>query len=73
MLVVQMNNMLAHPWKLLVVGFVLLLLGVLLPLLMVLRVIPSTFFLNFLAYAASFSGMILGMIGAVLYGRLNGK
>lgn len=68
-----MNNMLAHPWKLLVAGFVLLLLGVLLPFLMVLRVIPSTFFLNFFAYTASFLGMILGMIGAVLYGRIHTK
>ena len=66
-----MNNLLAHPWKLLVVGFVLLLLGVLLPLLMVLRLLPSTFFLNFFAYAVSFSGMILGMVGAVLYSRIH--
>jgi hypothetical protein len=62
--------MLAHPWKLLVVAFVLLLLGVLLPLLMVLGLLPSTFFLNFLAYVATFSGMILGVIGSVLYSRV---
>jgi len=68
-----MNNMLAHPWKLLVAAFVLLLLGLLLPLFMVLRVLPSTLFLNFLAYAASFSGMILGMIGTVLYSRTRTK
>ncbi|HNT73711.1 MAG TPA: hypothetical protein PKH77_01690 [Anaerolineae bacterium] len=66
-----MNTM--QPWKLLLAGFLLLLLGLLLPLLMVLRVLTSTFFLNFLAYAASFSGMILGMIGAVLYGRIHRK
>jgi len=68
-----MNNMLAHPWKLLLLAFILLVAGLLLPFLMVLRVLPSTFFLNFFAYAASFSGMILGLIGAVLYGRLHGK
>ncbi|MEJ5310256.1 MAG: hypothetical protein WHX52_10820 [Anaerolineae bacterium] len=68
-----MNDMLAHPWKLLVLAFVLLLLGLLLPLLMVLGVLNSTFFLNFLAYAASFSGMVLGMIGAVLYSRIHTK
>jgi membrane associated rhomboid family serine protease len=68
-----MNNMLAHPWKLLLLAFILLLLGLLLPLFMVLRVLPSTFFLNFFAYAASFSGMILGLIGAVLYGRVRSK
>jgi len=65
--------MLAHPWKLLVVAFALLLLGVLLPLLIVLRLLPSTFFLNFLAYFASFSGMILGLIGSVLYTRMRKK
>ena len=68
-----MNDMLAHPWKLLVVASVLLLLGLLLPFLMVLRLLPSTYFLNFFAYAASFSGMLLGLIGAVLYGRMRGK
>jgi hypothetical protein len=68
-----MNNMLAHPWKLLLLAFILLLLCLLLPLFLVLRVLPSTFFLNFFAYAASFSGMILGLIGAVLYGRVRSK
>ncbi len=68
-----MNNLLAHPWKLLLLAFILLVLGVLLPLLMVLRVLPSTFFLNFFAYAASFSGMILGLIGSVLYTHLRRK
>ncbi|MFN2284767.1 MAG: hypothetical protein ACK2UQ_10125 [Anaerolineae bacterium] len=68
-----MNNMLAHPWKLLLVAIILLLIGLLLPLFMVLRLLPSTFFLNFFAYAASFSGMILGLIGSVLYGRMHKK
>lgn len=68
-----MNHLLAHPWKLLLLAFILLVLGVLLPLLMVLRVLPSTFFLNFFAYAASFSGMILGLIGSVLYTHLRRK
>jgi len=68
-----MNDLLAHPWKLLVLAFVLLLLGLLLPLLMVLGILPSTFVLNFFAYAASFSGMTLGMIGAVLYSRIHTK
>ena len=68
-----MNNMLAHPWKLLLVAIILLLIGLLLPLFMVLRLLPSTFFLNFFAYAASFSGMILGLNGSVLYGRMHKK
>lgn len=43
-----------------VVGFVL-------PFLMVMQVVESTFFLNFISYAASVVGMVLGMIGAVQY------
>jgi hypothetical protein len=35
----------------------------------VMNVIPSTFFLNFLAYAASILGLFLGIIGAVYYVR----
>jgi membrane associated rhomboid family serine protease len=68
-----MNNLLAHPGKLLLVAFILLVIGLLLPLFMVLRLLPSTFFLNFFAYAASFSGMILGLIGSVLYSRMHKK
>ena len=68
-----MNDMLAHPWKLLVLAFVLLLIGLLLPLFMVLGILSSTLFLNFLAYVASVSGMILGMIGTVLYSRMHTK
>ncbi|MBN2391950.1 MAG: hypothetical protein JXR84_14575 [Anaerolineae bacterium] len=68
-----MNYLLAHPGKLLLVAFILLVIGLLLPLFMVLRLLPSTFFLNFFAYAASFSGMILGLIGSVLYGRMHKK
>lgn len=62
-------NLLVHPGKMIVVGFFLVLIGLLLPLFMVLGLLTSTFFLNFVAYIASFSGMILGMIGAVLYTR----
>jgi len=46
-------------------GFVLLVIGVMLPLLMILQVIPSTFFLNFFAYGSSFLGLIFGIIGTV--------
>lgn len=53
------------PKKLLVIAFVLLIAGFVLPLLMVMRYLPSTFLLNFLAYASSFLGVILGIIGAI--------
>ncbi len=60
---------LSHPLRLIFVGFVLLLTGVFLPFLMVIRVIQPTFFLCFLSYTASVSGLIVGSIGAVLYSR----
>ena len=53
------------PKILLGVGFVLLVLGVALPMLMVLQYIPSTFFLDFFSYGASFAGLIIGLIGAM--------
>lgn len=60
---------LSHPLRLIVVGFVLLLTGVVLPFLMVIRLIQPTFFLCFLSYTASTGGLIIGTIGAVLYSR----
>ncbi|MBI1854393.1 MAG: hypothetical protein HYR93_00700 [Chloroflexi bacterium] len=55
------------PIQLILVGFILSLLGVALPFLMVIRVIPSTFFLNFFSYISSFIGLLLGTIGAASY------
>ncbi len=46
------------------VGFVGVLLGVLLPFLIILDMLPSTFFLNFLAYTLSVAGLALGVVGA---------
>jgi len=37
--------------------------GFLLPLLIVVKILPSTFLLNFLSFAASVSGLFLGIIG----------
>lgn len=54
---------------LIVIGFLLVLTGAVLPLLMVLHLIPSTFFLNFLSYSASVSGLFLGILGGALYAR----
>ncbi len=55
-------------------GLFLLLLGLVLPALMILQVIESTFLGNFVAYGASFVGLMLGFIGAVLYiGRHRSK
>lgn len=59
-----------QPWKLIVIGFVLVLLGFVLPFLMVLRVLESSIFLNFLSYGASVGGLFLGLIGAAMYVRI---
>jgi len=52
------------PRLILVIGFVLVMLGFILPLLEVMHILESTFFLNFFAYAASVTGVFLGVIGA---------
>jgi hypothetical protein len=58
-----------QPKYLLIVAFLLLVLGFILPFLMILRVIPSTFFLNFLAYTSSVIGLVVGLIGIAVYRR----
>lgn len=58
-----------RPWNLILIGFLLSLLGVGLPLLMMIHTIPSTFFLNFLSFIASMTGLIMGIVGASLYVR----
>ena len=54
----------------LLVGFLLIFLGgVVLPFLMVLDIIESTFFLVFLSFTSSTIGLFLGMIGAAEFVR----
>lgn len=57
------------PWGLILIGFFLVLAGMVLPFLMVIGFLPSTFFLNFFSYGASLTGLSLGIIGASLYVR----
>jgi len=57
------------PWGLILIGFLLALTGMILPFLMVIHLIPSTFFLNFFSYGASLTGVFLGIIGASLHVR----
>ena len=58
------------PRFLLNLGLVLLLMGWLIPFLIILYVIPSTLFLNFLGWGLSISGLFLGFIGAAMLGRV---
>jgi len=51
------------------IGFVLVVVGAVLPFLIVMQMIESTFLLNFLAYGASMTGLMIGFIGATMYVR----
>jgi len=57
------------PRFLLSLGVILMLLGIILPFLMVIKVLESTFFLNFFAWGASVAGLALGTIGFAMYSR----
>jgi hypothetical protein len=59
------------PRLVFVIGFLLVLLGAVIPWLMVLHVLKSTFVLNFFAAGASTAGLILGVIGTAFYVRLH--
>jgi hypothetical protein len=57
------------PLQFLVFGFILVVFGVVMPYLMVLKVVEATFFLSFLSYIASFTGLMFGIIGIATYTR----
>jgi hypothetical protein len=59
------------PKRLILIGFLLVLAGVVLPFLMVIQVLESTFFLNFFSFGATMTGLLLGMVGATTYVSLN--
>lgn len=57
------------PRLLLSLGLILMLLGIILPFLMVIKVLESTFFLNFFSWGASVAGLLLGTIGYAVYSK----
>ncbi len=57
------------PRSIILLGFALVLLGVILPFLMVMKVLQPSFLLAFISYAVSLGGLILGIIGAATYVR----
>jgi hypothetical protein len=57
------------PRFLLGMGVGLMLLGIILPFLMVIHVLESTFFLNFFSWGASVAGLAFGTIGFATYSR----
>lgn len=58
-----------NPRLLLAFGVTLMLLGVILPFLMVIQLLESTFFLNFFSWGASVAGLALGAVGFAMYSR----
>ena len=62
-----------QPLRLILIGFVLVTAGMVFPFLMVMQILESTFFLNFFSFAASVSGLFLGILGGAMYVRLNQK
>lgn len=59
-----------QPWKMILVGGGMMLVSVILPFLMVMQILRSTFFLNFLAYGLSVAGILIGFIGMVSYVKI---
>lgn len=61
------------PRNIVLLGLVLVLLGAILPFLMVMGILESSFFLSFFSFASSVAGLFLGIIGASMYIRKNRK
>ena len=59
-----------NPRFLLPIGMTLILLGVVLPFMMTIKVLESTFFLNFFSWGASVSGLAFGTIGFGMYWKM---
>lgn len=59
-----------NPTRLiLLTGFLLALLGAVLPALIVMEIVPSTLFLNFFSFTATVAGIFLGLIGSAMLVR----
>ena len=61
------------PLKMMIIGTLLMITGVVLPMLMVVKVLAPTFTLSFLSYGASLAGMVLAFLGLFSYVRIRRK
>ncbi len=59
------------PTRLFLIAFFFVLLGVVLPFLMVMDVLESTYFLNFFSFIISLIGVVIGVIGSAFFVRIN--
>ena len=62
-----------NPLWIILIGFVMILFGVIVPFLTVLNLIEASFFWLFLSFFSSVGGLMLGIIGAAYYVRFNRK
>jgi hypothetical protein len=63
------KEMMNSPRLLVSIGIGLMLLGIILPFLILIHVLESTFFLNFFSWGASVAGLFLGVIGVATWVR----
>lgn len=56
-----------RPYSLFLIGFVLVLAGAVLPFLMVMGVLQTSFLLSFIAYGVSVGGLFLGVLAMAVY------
>ncbi|HWR64674.1 MAG TPA: hypothetical protein VN364_01000 [Bellilinea sp.] len=59
------------PIRMLIIGGIFVVASVVLPLLMVVKVLESTIFLNFFSYIIGLVGTFLGIAGASMYVKYN--
>jgi len=52
-----------NPWWIISIGLFMMLLGVILPFLMVIQILESTWALNFFSYGVSISGLFIAISG----------
>ncbi len=56
-----------RPYRLFVVGFLLVLAGAVLPFLMIMGIVPASLWLSFVTYISSVTGLFLGILGAATF------
>lgn len=64
---------LMQPKSMIFLGLFLVLTGFVLPFLMVLHLMETTYFLSFISWISTTAGLILGVIGAAQYVRIRKK
>jgi hypothetical protein len=61
------------PKRLIWIGLAMMILGIVFPIMMIMQIMKSTIFLNFLSFFLSLGGLIIGMAGTGLYAAIHRK